>query len=187
MDAAYFTYETNNLVIDGFVARGDARQLANPNLMATGLYFADYMTRNAVVKNVDVQDESRGIIAPSNVGRQGVADMVTFTIQNSYLRNIVNIAVGGIWSSNGGQGLSSRTVIIQDVQFAHPVAPMAGPLIDNIYFSDTGTGYFDSPASVALVKVIDYNGVSGDNFNLYTNNIHPANATQMPDIFGWVL
>jgi hypothetical protein len=68
-NAGYFTYETNNLVIDGFVARGDASQLSNPYNATVGLYFGDYMTRNATVENVDIQNEGTGIVVPSNVGQ----------------------------------------------------------------------------------------------------------------------
>ena len=77
---AYFTYKTNNLVIDGFTVRGDASRLQLPYNYTSGIYFGDYMTHNATVKNVDVQNEVWGIRAPQNYGRGGTSDMVTFTI-----------------------------------------------------------------------------------------------------------
>jgi hypothetical protein len=187
-DAAYFTYETNNLVIDGFVVRGDAAQLGNPNLLASGLHFGDYMTRNAVVQNVDVQDENVGVTVPNNVGRGGSFEVVNFTIQNSYLRNIRNILVPQLMSSNGGQNLSSRTVIIQDVKFAYPSVIPNGSQSWNIYMDPTqgADPSFFNFMSTTVVNVSDYNGVTGDNFQVYFNYL-PFNISQMPDIFGYVL
>jgi hypothetical protein len=188
-NAGYFTYETNNLVIDGFVARGDASQLSNPYISTVGLYFGDYMTRNAVVKNLDIQDEHTGIVVPSNVGRGGASDVVTFTIANAYLRNVTNIDVPLLMSSNGGGGLSSRTVIIQNVQYAPPVASIpSGQQVWNIEMDtdQSGSSNFYNTTSAMVVDVYNYNDVTGDNFQAFYSTNHPAGATQRSGVDGYV-
>src|SRR5207302_4606705 len=70
----FYGYETNQLVIDGYTARGDVSKLSNPYEMATGMWFADYMTRQLVVRNADIQGMAVGIMTPTNVGRGTVAD-----------------------------------------------------------------------------------------------------------------
>jgi hypothetical protein len=188
-DAGYFTYETNNLVIDGFVARGDASQLSDPYNYTQGLFFGDYMTRNAIVKNLDIQDEGTGIRVPSNVGRGGASEMITFTIENAYLRNQTNIEIPILESSNGGAGLSARTVIIQNVQFAQPVAAIpSGWQNWNIVMDTTGGGdpNFNNTTSAEVVNVINYNDVTGDNFHVFNAQNAPPGATTRPRINGFV-
>jgi hypothetical protein len=188
-DAGYFTYETNNLVIDGFVARGDASQLSNPYNYTQGLFFGDYMTRNAIVMNLDIQDEGTGIKVPQNVGRGGASEMITFTIENAYLRNETNIEVPILLSSNGGAGLSARTVIIQNVQFAQPVAPIPyGWQNWNIVMDTTGASdpNFNNTTSAEVVDVINYNDVTGDNFHVFNASNAPPGATTRPFIDGFV-
>jgi hypothetical protein len=190
-NAGYFTYETNNLVIDGFVVRGDASQLRWPDLGTVGLAFGDYMTRNAVVMNLDIQDEAIGISVPVNVGRGGAGDVVNFTIANAYLRNIQNIRVPLLFSSNGGWGLSSRTVLIENVQFAAPVAALpAGWQSWNIVMDDSQAGgdpNFYNMTSATVVQVQNYNNVPGDNFQVFYAYNCPAGAGQRSDILGYVL
>jgi PKD repeat protein len=188
-NAAYFTYETTNLVINGFTVRGDASQLNNPYNYSTGLYFGDYMTRNALVENVDIQDEATGIVVPSNVGRGGASDVVKFTIQNSYLRNTTNIDVPLLMSSNGGGGLSSRQVIIQNDLFAQPLAAIpSGWQAINIAMDSTESGdpSFYNTTSSAVVDVYSYNKNSTDNFQVYYAYNKPSSATTRSLIDGYI-
>ncbi len=186
-NAGYFTYETTNLVIDGFTARGDASQLSNPYISTVGLYFGDYMTRNAAVKNLDIQDEATGVVVPSNVGRGGASDVVDFTISNAYLRNVENIDVPLLMSSNGGGGLSARTVLIQSVQFAQPAAAIpSGQQPWNIYMDSTESGdpSFYNTSSPTAVDVSSYNGNASDSFQVFLPGKGPAGSTTRALIHG---
>ena len=115
--------------------------------------------------------------------------MVNFTIQNAYLQNATNVEVPLLMSSNGGGGLSSRTVVIQNVQFAAPVAALpSGTQVWNIYMDTTETydPSFYNTTSSSIVDVYNYNDVSGDNFQVFTNKNHPAGATQRAGVYGYV-
>jgi len=45
---------------------------------------------------------------------------------------------------------------------------------------------FYNPAVPDLVYVYDFNGVAGDNFQLFYNNNHPPSATQRARIQGYI-
>ena len=185
-DAAYFTYETNKLTIDGFVVRGDPDDLKNNGYThTTGLAFGDYMTRDAVVINADVQNVRRGIGVPVHVGRNMSAG--TFTVRNSYLSTMDNIEVPLLLSNNGSAGLSDRTVIIENVVFSHP-SYLNPNSCWNIYMDQTAgdPNYYKLDATL-ITKVYDYDGVDGIDYQVYYNNNHPNNAYTMPDVFGFVL
>jgi PKD repeat protein len=153
----YFGYETNNLTIDGFVERG------NPAItegISKGMWFADYQQKGLVIQNADIQGESCGIQTP------GLADGVT-VIQNSYLRNGVNITVSTSNSVNGSAGLPAKSTVIRNVRFA---APQGSPLVAiEMDFTTVGegTGGQCNLISPDTVYVYDYNGVAGDNFQVY--------------------
>src|SRR5262249_2069297 len=113
-----FAYSTNNVTIDGAVIIGDPNQVSNQFSVLRGITYGDYMIRNGVITNANIQNMAQGVAAPQNVGRN--VPTGTWTIQNSYLANVQNIYIGLINNSNGGTGLSGRLSLIQNVTFAHP-------------------------------------------------------------------
>jgi hypothetical protein len=111
-----------------------------------------------------------------------------FTVQNSYFDNIDNIDVPFLFSTNGPQGLSARNVVIQNILFAHPAGLTPGITpIDNIVM-DTSEPYGPTDVnttSVTTVEVYNYNGVSGNNFQVYYSGKQPSGAWQQSDVLGW--
>ena len=63
-DAGYFTYETSGLVLDGWTVIGDYNQGYDSQGATDGIFFGDYMTRNATVENCNIQNETEGIVVP---------------------------------------------------------------------------------------------------------------------------
>jgi len=188
-DAAYFAYETNNLTISNFVVRGDqGEELNDPYAHDAGIYLGDYMTRGMVVTNVDVQNEETGLYVPTHVGRNMSAGV--FTVQNSYFDNIDNIDVPFLFSTNGAQGLSARDVVIQNVRFAHPAGVSGGVTPVDSVVMDTSEPWGPTgvnTTSPTSVQVTAFNGVSGDNFQVYYDGKQPSGATKRSDVLGWVL
>jgi PKD repeat protein len=181
-----YGYPTNNVVIDGAVIRGDASQLNNQFNYVTGITFDDYMTHNLVIQNSDVQGMATGIAAPFMVGR--TATMDTTLIQNCKLNNTVNIELSPPRSVNGSSGLAPMTLNVTNVTFAHPsAAPSSWWLdisLDYITSDSLGTSNFGVPQ---YVYVYNYNGVVGDNFQVFYSNNHPAGTTTRQYIGGYVL
>jgi hypothetical protein len=182
----FFGYETNNLVIDGFTARGNTSVLSNRYEGVTGIWFADYMTRNVVIRNADIQGMATGIMTPTNVGR-GLPGATT-TIENSYLANVVNIVVTPPRSINGSIDLSPKTTVIRNVRFAHPLT-VAPYLWFDISLRDASLldGLGEPNFNLAdLVFVYDYNGNAGDNFQVFYLDRAPVDAVIQALIYGKV-
>ena len=61
------------------------------------MFFADYMAKDIVVRNSDIQGMEQGIIAPM----AGFGPNPNLTIENTYLRNWENVTVPAVGSVNG--------------------------------------------------------------------------------------
>jgi hypothetical protein len=153
---ALFAYESANMTIDGFVARGNANLVAE-GIGSTGLYFADYYAKNLVITNANLQGLGTGIIPSTHT------DGTTFVIRDSYLRNGTDIAIGTLWTSGyRGDWIPDRTVEVRNVRFdslpglSHVAIAMQYNLSDvvNLVRNDR-------------VFVYDYDQNPGDNFRLY--------------------
>jgi hypothetical protein len=188
---AFYGYPTNNVTIDGMVVRGDTSFLSNQFNYSEGINFDDYMTRNLVIENCNIQGVATGIRTPYNVGR--VPTMNTTVIQNCYLDNITNIDITPPRSVNGSSGLSPGTFDINNVQFGTPSQAQASwcanIAMDYLTADSTGTANMSVPQ---YVYVTNYNGVQGDNFQVFYDQspsptgAAPADATTVAGIQGLV-
>jgi hypothetical protein len=173
----FYGYPTNNVTIDGMVVRGDESQLSNQYNYVTGINFDDYMTRNLIIQNSNIQGMATGIEAPFMVGR--VSAMDTTLIQNCYFNNTVNIDLTPPRSVNGSDGLSPMTLNITSDQFAHSSAAPSAWWYDvsmSYVTSDSlGTSNFSIPQ---YVYVYNYNNVQGDNFDVFYTQNSPTKTTQ---------
>lgn len=155
----YFAYATNNLTFDGFTQRGDFGLLGAGNGTEIGLYFGDYFTKDLIITHADIQGARSGIVAPTKTNGGAV------TIQDSYLRNQFDLVVGTLWSVEyRADNLKPRQVIVDNVRF--DAAP--GFALTAISMS---YGIYDGGSCNLIqldqVFVYNYNGVAGDNFQVY--------------------
>jgi hypothetical protein len=188
---AFYGYPTNNLTIDGMTILGDASYMSSQYNLTEGINFDDYMTHNLTIENCNIQDMWTGIRAPYNTGR--VPSMNTTVIQNCYLDNVVNIDISPPRSVNGSDGLSPATFDINNVQFDTPAAApsnfCANISMDYLTADATGTSNMKIPQ---YVYVTNYNGVQGDNFQVFYKESNsptgtpPSNAKPLAGIDGLV-
>lgn len=185
----YFPYESNNLVVDGFVARGDVNALTNPNENVKGIYFGDYMTLNAVVTNADIQGMWLGVETTTNMGHASYGHITgsTWTIQNSYLANEIDIYIPLIQSTNGGVGLAPRTIYINNVTFGHTALVDTSGWIDIQMddFMHYDPSYYNTTAA-DLVYVYNYDGNAADNFQVFYSDKAPAGTSMRARVAGMV-
>jgi hypothetical protein len=183
----YFGYETNQLVIDHFVARGDPNVLSNPYDDNTGLWFADYMTRRLVVQNANIQNMGTGIHAPINADVRGASgsNAGIETIENSYLANVDNIDSGPASSVNGSSNLAPIQVIVNNVTFGQPNVSRT---FYNISEENSDGAALGTPnlGLLQVAIVTNYNGVAGDNFDVYPTRMTTYGTATMPLILGYV-
>jgi hypothetical protein len=154
-----FGYESNQLTIDGLTVRGDQSIMASGN-GAQGMIFMDYFSKDLVITHADIQDEAVGI-TPSTLSGGG-----TQTIEISYLDNLINIDITTLWGVNeSSAGIPARKVVIDNVQFAAPLASSLLVAIDMSYSTQE-----QGPANLIQldqVFVYNYDQVSGYNFQVY--------------------
>jgi PKD repeat protein len=159
-----FGYQSNNLTIDGFVARGD-NALLQAGSGATGFYGGDYIQKNLVITNADLQSLYIGIYASTSSGGG------TQTFQNSYFRNYIDIQVATLTTSNfraDDPNLMPRVININNDKFDTSNMPTLGgnaPL--TIQMSYEGVGFVWNLIQSDKVFVQNYNQVAGDSFEVY--------------------
>jgi PKD repeat protein len=151
-----YGYETNGLTIDGFTVRGSG---------VAGLFIGDYYTKDFTLTHADIQGMEIGISRPSTNTAGS-----TFTVRDSYFRNVIDINVGTLYTSAyRGDWIPPRTTVIQNVKFdalpgkQHLAINMNYDLRDvvNLILRDD-------------VFVYDYDQIPGADFQLYY-------AEQRPD------
>jgi hypothetical protein len=180
----FYGYPTNNVTIQGMVIRGDESQVSNPYLLVTGINFDDYMTRNLVIQNVDIQGMATGIEAPFMGGRVPATD--TTLIQNSFLSNTEDVDVTPPRSVNGSSNLSPMTLNIQSSAFAHPSTSPQNSRYDvsmtYIVSDSLGTSNFSVPQDI---YVTNYSKTISNKFQVYYVQNHPSGGFQLPLILGY--
>ena len=157
--AGIYGYPSNNITIQNFADIGNAL-----NLEAIGIEFSDYYTGNVVIKNVNLQNLWTGIMAPVNVSGPT-------TIENSYLADQIGIDVPALWTVDYYVNwFAPRDIVINNVQFVAPGNGGTFTAIDMDWFQpyqyESGGGGVNL-IDLDQVYVYNYNGISGDNFQLY--------------------
>jgi PKD repeat protein len=155
-----FIYETSNLLIDHFVDLGDRR--LEPQNLGLGIWFSDYFQKGLHIINADIESQATGFIAPQN------SDGDTL-IENSYFRNVLNVADTTMATVNGSQWLLAKSLTLRNVRFA-PFLDLPLLAISMDYEVDgagLGGGFPTNLIQKDQVFVYDFNGVKGDNFQVY--------------------
>ncbi len=152
----FYAYPIQNVTFDGFVVRGDPASRAS--WTGSGWESGDYWAGNVTIRRADIQGMAAGIGEVDN-------SPGTFTIENSYFRNLnANISRQTPRTPGTGAGILPRTTVIRSVRF------------------DAWPGY--SPSSIAMeypnpplpasnviqqdwVFVYDYNQQPGVNFRVF--------------------
>jgi fibronectin type 3 domain-containing protein/chitodextrinase len=163
-EKGYYNYDSYRLTFDGTVARGDFNVLRSGG-GATMFFAGDYPEREFVVRNANVQGFYIGFMPSAHGTNQ--------RIENSYLANYWNVVVDTRWDISGyATPFEARNIVIQNVTFAPAFMASKGdglPGPSNIMMmpgSRGGTGYL---TGLNTVTVLNYNGVTGDNFKVYYN------------------
>ena len=166
----YYGYPANRLTFDGFVARGDRSVIANPYEFVMGMWFGDYMNKDVVIRNADIQNLRTGIVPPYFMLGQAL-------IEDSYLRNAQNVTVvtvGAPGSAPYGPAMPPKETIIRNVRFDTVAAPTGGGSQYAIVM-----GYTTHHGSANLVQrdrvfVEAFDGVPGDDFQVFYNEQAPG-------------
>jgi PKD repeat protein len=160
----FYGYPMADVTFDGYTIRGNKAVLSNRHEFLTGMWFGDYMTKDVVIRNADIQGMRTGIVDPYFGG-------YTTIIENSYLRNSTNILVrslGAPGSGPNGAWRDPKNLIIKNVRFGSTAGwNLGGVTPYNISMSYTTHGGTANLIASDTVFVYDYNGITGNNFRVY--------------------
>ncbi|MFQ5963713.1 MAG: LamG-like jellyroll fold domain-containing protein [Candidatus Scalinduaceae bacterium] len=172
----FYGYPMSNVTFDGFVARGDKSFLSNLHEFALGMWFGDYLGQDIIIRNADIQGYSTGIIDPY-YGGSATRGSTTTIIEDSYLRNRVNISVRTLGAPGNGPDGKQRLpkkLIIRNVKFGLITGWKLGSTPYNIsmdYSSQNGSANLIQRDEVF---VEDYNGILNNNFQVFYKQQHPS-------------
>ncbi len=170
--SAYYGYETTNLTFDHFTALADGTLQGNQNNSNAGLFFSDYLTNNFTVNHADIEGFGTGYYGSTYASG-------TITLENSFFQNVYNIVVqtpSASGSNTNSASMPPRTLLAVNDTFAS--LPHAGgrPQLNIVmgYRDGSGNGGFGNYIVPDTVFVTDYNGVAGDNFQVFYNEQAPG-------------
>ena len=134
----YFGYETSKMTLRGFVHRGDVSVLTNQYESVTALYLVDYLQRQTIVQNADIQGAATGIVAPVNADVRGAtgSDVGKTMVVDSFIGAASGVEVFAPSSTNGADNLSPQTLVLDHVRFAFPPTRSG----THVWFGNGGAG-----------------------------------------------
>jgi hypothetical protein len=185
----FYGYGMNNMTFDGWTHYGYKPALANGYEWFKSFHFEDYITRNLVIRNANIQDVRTGITIPAKTG--DLSDIYGNTpgsvlIENSYFRAGSGITAETPWAvTGGGPMLPARNVIIRNCKFDQ-VNGNTGGLGQASIVMNFQTAHHNTNLVVKdQLQVVDYQGVSGQNFQVYYTQQAPSYV--MPQSAGELL
>jgi parallel beta-helix repeat protein len=188
---AITAFPTDRLRIDGFVARGDVSVLQRPIENPTGVWFGNYAAKSVTVSNANVQGMRVGVASPFFVRldeEPGRGDGVA-TIENSYFRDYVGVAVATAYSPATTLAPVKKAVV-RNSRFDALGSVPAGQYSPAAISMNYGTSAGDSDRRDPVI-VYDFNGKPGDTFRVFYSHDLPADAAPAcnagrPEIDGYV-
>jgi hypothetical protein len=172
----YYGYPITDVTFDGIVMRGDKYILYNVHESIIGMWFGDYMSKNVIIENSDIQGVRTGIIDPYFSGYETI-------IRNTKLRNANNIGiqtVGAPGSGGYGPHRGPKTTIIRNVDFGPVLFQSPSAYVGGGTQSNIGMWYTQHHGSANLIVsdrvfVYDYkyNGITIPSFRVFYNQQKP--------------
>jgi hypothetical protein len=154
-----YMYPSQKITFDGLKIRGSFSSASR--CCGNGVYFADYSSKGIIIRNSDIQGMEEGITAPE----AGFGPEPNLTIENTYLRNFVNLAVPTNGSVNGCW-MQNKLVVATNTHFAAPPGRSlsAIAMVRDVAYAPECLSKLDE------MRVYAYNGVASDNFQVYHSN-----------------
>jgi hypothetical protein len=162
---AIAAFPLDRLTIEGAIVRGDSAMLARDYENPAGIWITNYAAKRVLVRHADVQGVRVGVFSPFALTAQtepGRGDG-TATVEDSYFRCYVGVAIGTAYVRAGGP--SPRRAVVRNSRFdtvTAPVARYAPAAISMNYGMASGDREAREP-----IRVYDFDGRAGDTFRLF--------------------
>jgi hypothetical protein len=168
----FFAYEMNKVTFDGFVVLDSFSLLAQgeANASLQGFGANDYFLKDLLIENSSIEGMWIGF-EPSTDSGGGIQ-----TIQTTYLDDYYNVYEQHLWTSAyRSDQIPPRVTHVRDCTFATPNVPEASTVPEENFFLDgfLGSDMFNL-IQLDQLFVYDYNGVAGDDFQVYFMDQNPT-------------
>jgi hypothetical protein len=155
-----FAYAANNLTIESMVLRSE-------DAAGQGIEFSDYYARNVAIRRADIQGRIGGITGTPNTGG------TTVLIEDSVLLNQANLSIAMLGTvSASAEELGERRWVVRNTKLTpmnRVTSDPAGAIVMNYNAAPT-----HAVTRLDSVTVQDYNGVAGDNFQVFYTQQAPT-------------
>ena len=184
---------TEQLVIDGLIARGDPGILADAQESPTGVWLGNYAAKQIVIRRADVEGLRTGVASPFVSGVLGGnrrLDQGSVIIENSRFKNYYGVVVATAYASESQAAEPLRKAVVRRSSFESlsdvPVSPGNPPAaISMNYRMAPGDAKPREP-----IQVEDFNNKPGDSFKVYYSLEAPPEVSpchdSRSDIGGWI-
>jgi hypothetical protein len=136
-------YPSNHLTLDGLVIRGDLKV----NRETTAWMGGDYLAKDMLVRNADIQGRSNGIYPSTNSGPQVFAD--------SFVRGKIAVTLRTLWTS--GSDASEKTIPPRLVKLVNLTTRASLKQIERQYSTADGKNVVQKDA----LELQNFNGITG--------------------------
>jgi hypothetical protein len=173
---ALTAYPADTLTVDGFVARGDDRLLADGIENPTGIWFNNYAAKTVTIRHADVRGLRVGVASPFFVrsdGEPGRGDGRVL-IEDGYFKDYVGVAVATAYSTTDLRAPIKRAEV-RATRFDPLAVRTAGPYLPAAISMNYGMSSGD-PQRRDPVVVYDFNAVRGDTFRVFYSRDLPSSA-----------
>jgi hypothetical protein len=170
-EEGFTAYYSAYVVLDGLTLRGDIAQLPmanNTNARPQGVGFGRSTPFSVVISGADIQNFYTGIALPNR--DKGIN--MSFTVEDAYLRNYVNI------TRTADGSLGNLFIDNSQLPLANTATLSSGP---KLAIELQGTGGAGRHTTVS-----GYNGSSSDNFQVFFLGGAAPCTTTRPEILGYV-
>lgn len=160
-----FNYPSNKIVHDGLIIRGT--NVAGGACCGTGFVGGDYTFKDSVIRNADIQGMNVAIMPSVETGG-GIQ-----TIENSYLRSTVNIAMGTMHTSAyRSDWIPPRVVKVINTKLEKP-AGAQNALAISMNWVNTNQDVVANLIQADQLLIYNHNGVAGKNYQVFYKEQHP--------------
>ena len=181
---------TETLAIENLTARGDAAALGGVNENPTGVWVANYASRDVAVRNANVQGLRVGVASPFFYG-QGPDSLRegALIVENSYFRTAIGVSVATGYTSTTPGGSPLKKAVVRNSVFEPLTRSASNVAAPEAISMNYGMTPHDARPRDPIF-VYDFNRQLGRNFKVYYSLQAPIDTAPchdtMPGIGGWV-
>ena len=169
---AVFGYPSRRLTFDRAVIRGDKNIAAKSS--SVGFTFRDYLQKDFIIQNADIQGVQIGIHAPQLIEPRNTPEIGFVTFKDSFIRAYYGIIIYQPWHNGDPRVMNPREIHIRNVKFEDLNLSQTNSKKPPYHGIKMDPKTIKSNLPIATkVFVYDYNQNPGEDFQVYSPEQDP--------------